>query len=123
MTYKGEEIGIPCVEMVQEYINEFALSISADEVLDYWRKKNFLTKKGLPVKTLEALVNVVNSIYVQKNRKLATGSVHKIENLKAEKWLKKNFAMFCEYMSIIKTNNPQMWKELNDEYIKLTSPS
>lgn len=74
MKYKGEEVGIPCQEMVQEFIDECGLSISADEVLEYWRNKNFLTKKGQPVKTLEAMVHSANSIFVQRCRKCANNS-------------------------------------------------
>lgn len=118
MKYKGNEIGKPTLELINEYIEECHLSLSADEVLGYWSKKNFLTKKGLPVSTLESMVHVVNSIVVQRHRK---GMTNISKNDKAEDWLNKNFGAFCECMNLIKEHNPQMWNELFNKIIILKS--
>ena len=104
MKYKDEEIGIPCPEMVQEFIDEAGLSISAEEVLEYWKKKNFLTKKGQPIKTLEALVHVANSIYVQRMRKLGKPNE---KRSKASKWIDNHAKFFCECMNNLKKENPR----------------
>lgn len=112
MKYKNEEIGFPCQEMIQEYIDECGLPISVAEVLEYWGKKNFLTKKGEPVKTLEALVNVANSIFVQR---LRLGNTDNEPQSKKCRWLDKHFGFFCECMKAVKTENPQKWQKLRDE--------
>lgn len=69
MTYKGQEIGIPTLELIQECINQWKLRVSAQEVYDYWTSRNWLTKKGQAVKTLESACNVANSLFVQRERK------------------------------------------------------
>ena len=110
MTYNGEEIGFPCQEMIQEFIEHHGLMISAEEVIEYWKEKNFLTKKGQPVKTLEAFVNVANGIYVQKLRKMSCANTQK-KLSKTSKWLDNHFKLFCEYMNRLKSENPQKWHE------------
>ena len=71
MTYKGDNIiGKPSLGLIQVYIEEKSLGlITPQEVFDYWDKKDWLTKKGSEVKTLEAAINVYNSIVVQKTLK------------------------------------------------------
>ena len=68
MTYKGDNIiGKPSLGLIQVYIEEKSLGlITPQEVFDYWDKKDWLTKKGSEVKTLEAAINVYNSIVVQR---------------------------------------------------------
>lgn len=67
MTYEGDEIGArPSFSLVEVYIAEKGLYVTPREVFDYWDKKEWKTAKGVPVKTLEAAVNVVNSISLQR---------------------------------------------------------
>lgn len=110
MKYKNEEIKKPTQELIQEYINECGLKISAEEVVEYWADKNFLTRKGQPVKTLEALVNVVNSLKAQKLRKLSDGTFPGRKSSKHLRWLNNHFKFFCECMNTIKKENPQRWQ-------------
>ena len=68
MTYKGQEIGIPTLELIQECITQWKLRVSAQEVYDYWTSMNWLTKKGQPIKTLESACNVANGLFIQRQR-------------------------------------------------------
>ncbi len=63
MKYKGVEVGIPTLEMIQEQINRMGFGFSASELYKHYQSMNWLTKKGQPIKTLEALVNSYNGSY------------------------------------------------------------
>lgn len=63
MKYRGIEIGKPTLEMVQEYICRMGFGFSATEIFDFYQPKNWTTKKGQPIKTLEAMVNSFNGSY------------------------------------------------------------
>ena len=56
-------------EEIYYYIVKNNLSVDVEFVIDYWSKKEWKTKKGEPVKTLAAAVNVCNSIYCTMIRK------------------------------------------------------
>ena len=72
MTLYGDEIGLkPSVRQVEVYIAEKGLYVTPQQVFNYWDRKDWLTKKGTPVKTLEAAISVVNGIVLQKERKKA----------------------------------------------------
>lgn len=45
------------------------LSVTSDDVIKYWRKKGWKTKKGEYVKTLAAAVDCLNGIKVQETRR------------------------------------------------------
>ena len=67
MTFKGDTIvGKPTFAMVEIYIAEKGLFCDAKECFDYWENKEWLTKKGSEVKTLESAINVFNGIVVHK---------------------------------------------------------
>ena len=67
MTLKGDKIiGKPTLAMIEIYIAEKGLFCEPQDCYNYWERKNWLTKKGIEVKTLEAAVNVFNSIAVQR---------------------------------------------------------
>lgn len=67
MKFNGEEIGErPTMMQVEIFIAEKGLFVEPKMVFDYWDKKQWLTTKGLPVKTLEAAISVVNGIAVQR---------------------------------------------------------
>lgn len=68
MTFYGDEIGlVPTMRQVEIYIAERGLYITPQQVFEYWDKKKWLTQKGLPVKTLEAAINVANSVVIQRD--------------------------------------------------------
>jgi hypothetical protein len=124
MKYKNEEIGIPTLEMVEECCKDNGMDVPASEVYNYWKKKNFLTKQKLQVKTVEAMCSCVNSIYLQNLRKNSQPGdpfykdvYNEAKNLaKAEKWIHKNFDRFCDNMKLIMDNKPQMYAELCNKF-------
>lgn len=72
MTYQGDNIGDrPTKQLVEIFISEKGLACDVKGCFAYWDKKNWCTKKGYPVKTLESAVNVYNSIFIQRQRKKA----------------------------------------------------
>lgn len=74
MKLYGNEIGEkPTMEQVEIYIAEKGLFVTPEAVFDYWDKKKWETHKGLPVKTLESAIHVVNSIAVQRKMKEMSG--------------------------------------------------
>jgi len=68
MKYKNSEIGIPTLEQIQEFINRMGFKFTASEVFDYFSANNWLTKKGEPIKTLESIVNVYNSLWLRRHK-------------------------------------------------------
>lgn len=52
-----------------DYIFRKQLLVSTEFVISYWEKKQWLTPKGYQVKTLEAAVNVCNSIVTTKMKR------------------------------------------------------
>ena len=62
MKYKGFNITEPSLEMFQEFIKEYNLPISAEEVYNHYKARNWLTKKGTKAKSVEVLCNAWNSI-------------------------------------------------------------
>ena len=54
MRYKKKDIyGFPTIEMVEECVRSHNLSIDPQKAYDYWEKKQWKTKKGVKVKSLE----------------------------------------------------------------------
>lgn len=82
MTYNGVEVGIPTQGMFQEFIEREGFRFTAKEVYDYCASKEWKTKKGTPMKTLEAMANVYNSLFLQNERK--GQSVERIERKPAQ---------------------------------------
>ena len=114
MTYKGQEIGTPSIEQIQECITRWNIRVSAQEVYDYWTSRNWLTKKGQPIKTLESACNVANSVFVQRERK--GDNISKSEAIaRAKDWLISNISLFVEAMELIRNENPQEWARLYSE--------
>ncbi len=101
MRYKKKDIyGFPTIEMVEECVRSHNLSIDPQKAYDYWEKKQWKTKKGAKVKSLENCIDVYNGIVVSRARKSAkqkakkeanthkkTQYVQYQEQLKDEKWL------------------------------------
>ena len=70
MKFYGEEIGsVPTLNQVEIYIAEQGCYVTPEQVFEYWDAKEWRTKTGDPVKTLEAAVHVVNSIIAQRIRR------------------------------------------------------
>ena len=70
MKYKGVEIGIPTIGQIADFIFEKNMTISASEVYDYYEKRNWLTKKGRPIYSLEAMVNAMNGVHCMPKRNM-----------------------------------------------------
>ena len=85
MTFYGDEIGlIPTMTQIEIYIAKKGFNITPQEVWDYWGKKNWTTKHGCPVKTLESAISVVNGLLVYNGRKLNGDSKRKRKKEKKE---------------------------------------
>ena len=122
MTYKEQEIGIPTLELIQECINQWKLRVPAQEVYDYWTSRNWLTKKGQAVKTIESACNVANSLFVQRQRKDVNNNISKSEAVaKAKDWVVRNMPYFLEAMELIRKECPQEWERLYSEFTKSSS--
>lgn len=96
MKYKNVEIGDkPTKEQFQEYISRKGYNIDVDYWYDKYDAKGWQTKRKYPIKSLEAIVNVINGIVIRRiksNRDANTGkkikqtlSPKKSKNIKKEK--------------------------------------
>ncbi len=75
-------------EEIADYINKRNLAVSPEYVVSYWTKKKWITKKGTPVKTLAAAVDVANSIFLTKKRREkgeTTSNLKSLRKMKREK--------------------------------------
>ena len=69
MKYKNVEIGDkPTKEQFQEYISRKGYNIDVDFWYNKYDAKGWQTKKKCPIKSLEAIVNVINGIVVQRRK-------------------------------------------------------
>lgn len=62
MKFKEKEIGIPTVDMFDEYIKQMGFKLTGQEVYDYCKRNNWLTKKGTPMTSVEAMTNSYNGV-------------------------------------------------------------
>lgn len=96
MKYKNVEIGDkPTKEQFQEYISRKGYNIDVDFWYDKYDAKGWQTKRKYPIKSLEAIINVINGIVIRRrnsNRDTNTGkkikqalSPQKSKNIKKEK--------------------------------------
>lgn len=96
MKYKNVEIGDkPTKEQFQEYISRKGYNIDVDFWYDKYDAKGWQTKRKYPIKSLEAIINVINGIVIRRiksNRDANTGkkikqalSPKKSKNIKKEK--------------------------------------
>lgn len=69
MKYNDEEIGIPTLEQIKEYIMRKNIKINAIDVYEKYSKKGWLNNKGLPIKTLESMVNSFNGVVLTRKKK------------------------------------------------------
>ena len=120
MKFKNSEIGNPTLEQTIECCKMLKLAVPAEEVYNHYKKRNFLTKKKLPLKSLEAMCAAHNGVYLQRLRKKciqddpfgAEAFIEANKYANAEKWINKNFDTFCDNMKIIMERNPQKYLEL-----------
>ena len=96
MKYKNVEIGDkPTKEQFQEYISRKGYNIDVDFWYDKYDAKGWQTKRKYPIKSLEAIINVINGVVIRRiksNRDANTGkkikqalSPKKSKNIKKEK--------------------------------------
>lgn len=69
MTLKGREIGDPTLKQVEDYIKNHNLVCDPKETFDYYSKRGFLTVKGNPIKSLEAMCASYNGVVLERERK------------------------------------------------------
>lgn len=77
MTYKGEKINKPTLQMFIEYINKMKFDISPKEVYEKFKSRNFKNANGKPVKRLEDVIAGYNSIKKYKIKKEVKQDKHK----------------------------------------------
>ena len=77
MKYKNVDIGgKPTKEQCQEYISRKGYNIDVDYWYNKYDAKGWQTKKKCPIKSLEAIINVINGVVIQRrkgNRDANTG--------------------------------------------------
>lgn len=69
MLYKGKEIGIPTIEMVQEYILRENFTFPAQLAYNHLKKELWATRKGEPYLTLESALNSYNGVFLTRQRR------------------------------------------------------
>ena len=62
MTYKGIEVGIPTIGMIKEFILKEKFNLDAETIYQEYEKRNCLTRKGRPIKTLESIICAANGV-------------------------------------------------------------
>lgn len=77
MKYKNVEIGDkPTKEQFQEYVSRKGFDIDVDYWYNKYEARGWQTKKKCPIKSVEAIINVINGIVIQRrksNRDTNTG--------------------------------------------------
>lgn len=63
MKYKDEEVGIPTMEMVEEYITESGYKLDAKTIYEKYENKGWKTNKGKDIVSLEAIVDSMNGVF------------------------------------------------------------
>lgn len=77
MKYKNVDIGDkPTKEQFQEYVSRKGFNIDVDFWYNKYEARGWQTKKKCPIKSLEAIINVINGVVIQRrksNRDTNTG--------------------------------------------------
>lgn len=89
---------------IYSYIAKNGIAVDVDYVYDYWKKKGWMTKKGEPVKTLAAAVNVCNSIYLTRLKKELQASKHH------QKEVEKAKMMYDDYNEQLKSKEWEAYR-------------
>lgn len=87
MKYKNVEIGDkPTKEQFQEYVSRKGYDIDVDFWYDKYDAKGWQTKRKYPIKSLEAIINVINGIVIRRrNSNRDTNNGKKIKQTLAPK--------------------------------------
>lgn len=117
MKYKGVEIGIPTIENIKEYIKAKNFNISADEVYNHYKGKNWLTLKNKPICTLEAMVNAWNGAFLHKERKKIIREKRKASRIPKKKKIKKQKEPYV-YIPYKEQLNDKRWSEFREHVFK-----
>lgn len=75
MKYKGNEIRIPTIEMIDECIKEFGYNLNAEKIWKRYEAKGWKTNKKKDIVSLEALINSMNGVFnrgCSKEKKLVS---------------------------------------------------
>lgn len=77
MKYKNVDIGCrPTKEQFQEYVSRMGYILDVEYWYNKYEERGWKTKKKCPIKSLEALINVINGVVIQRrksNRDANTG--------------------------------------------------
>lgn len=91
MTYKGIEIdGKPTLELLKSIFADDFTSATANGCYEYWESKNWLTKKGAEIKTLETAISVYKS--VASKRLENEEEKRRLERAKAKREARRRYA-------------------------------
>ncbi len=69
MKYKGNEIGIPTIEMIEEYVLREKFGFSPQAAFNHLQKELWQTRKGQPFQSLESALNAYNGAFVLRQRR------------------------------------------------------
>ena len=70
MKYKGKDIGdTPTYDMIYECVENMGFDIDVDKMYRKYSDRNWMTKKGKRIKSVEAIVGAENGVLNQKNNK------------------------------------------------------
>lgn len=115
MLFHDKEIGIPTLSQIQEYVEESGVFATPEDIYEFWSNRDWTTKKGTIIKSLEVAVNAYNGIAVQREKKKSkqkTKSEKKqirIAQLK-ESRVKKSNRRKKSYMVYKDQLNDERWK-------------
>lgn len=96
MTFQGDTIlGKPKLALLEIYIAEKGLYCDPQECYDFWESKDWKTRKGIEIQSLEKAVDVYNAIAVQKDmkknaKKLGYTKLKKNDKKRAKRQIRKS---------------------------------
>lgn len=93
-------------EEIRQYMAGKKFYITPEEVLKYWRKKKWKTKKGTTIKTLSAAISCLNGIKKENDRKKKKIAAKKEERklIREHKPIKTHYTPYADQL-----NTPE-WK-------------
>lgn len=66
MTYKGEKIEEPTLEMIKEHIEKRHLAADPLFVYEHYKKRNWKNNKGRRIRSVEIMIGGVNALFINK---------------------------------------------------------
>jgi len=82
MKWRGKEIGNPTLEQIREYVRTHNLACDPQDVFIHYSKRGFLTAKGRQIKSIEAMCDSFNGLYLSRQRKEIRETNIQADNLK-----------------------------------------